>query len=811
MKTDWDILKEEDPDAYHARCIEAIATKVEKSRLFLSQLSKQRDKFSQLINNPYNGSPNLSNYDMSDYETDSTFKKVMSNQLFEDQVTCYEVTNLLRTAESFGEEIGWKLKNLICRATDIYNKKINEAKTRYESLRGTKISIDSFPLLSYLPLKNTSVIIDFIKSSTPKITSYYLAEKLVEVICINPNIFGLSDFLNKLYSTFGEGCVNHAINIVLLDIAIERRCKINKTLTPFCEYFGLQFKNICSKFNQYQKIFDDFKQISTLLSLEPDITYQYLLKLPIDKQSVINILSCVSIENIGIENSAKLIACQCYCNPRVFDKNLKSYFSNLNHLDYDKVEQFKGLLYEYSTNYPRLRRLRKLRNYLIGIKFPSNKKTTIKLQPEQESKPYDIQELLDAGKKFNIQFFSHWFKVQHSKLNVVRLKGKRGDNPAKLIKIGNAFITFPDKKNLSLINGFIGYVLLNKEYIVSDDFIILLREGLINDAHSLRGLARWISNTESDYDFSEDEKNLLNYIKDRIIHLYDVTPWIQTSIITPLDCKQTILNEDDCQTNNECNESENSNSIPVNSIVSSTQNNNEIYRESNSNECSIESQNEEDNSRSLVEIINQPFLTKVEPTINNISSNVSTSYSEEPPIQQIHKIDIDKVDPIYIDSTYTSQSRKNFKSKRILAKKDHETSSKKNALVGLKGELCVVKAEINRLISENVSKHIIDKIQHLSLISDSYGYDILSFNCDGSPRYIEVKTTTRSSSDFSFEITANEYQTALELGENYYIYIVFNITSLHPKIWPIKNPFTNGNIVVTPIKYRVDLSMDIEN
>ena len=126
MKTDWDILKEEDPDAYHARCIEAIATKVEKSKLFLSQLSKQRDKFSQLINNPYNGSPNLSNYDMSDYETDSTFKKVMSNQLFEDQVICYEVTNLFRTAESFGDEIGWKLKNLICRATYIYNKKINE-------------------------------------------------------------------------------------------------------------------------------------------------------------------------------------------------------------------------------------------------------------------------------------------------------------------------------------------------------------------------------------------------------------------------------------------------------------------------------------------------------------------------------------------------------------------------------------------------------------------------------------------------------------------------------------------------------------
>lgn len=618
----------------------------------------------------------------------------------------------------------------------------------------------------------------------------------------------MSDFLNKLYSTFGEDCVNNAINIILLDIAIERRCKTNKTLDPFCEYFGKQFKHICSKFKRHQKQFDDFKQISTLLLLEPDITYQYILKLPINKQSVINILYCTSIEKIGIENSVKLIACQCYCNPSVFDKTLKPYFSNLNHFDYDRVKQFKELLYKYSTNYPRLRQLR---NYLRALISHSNKKTTIKLQPKQESEYYDIQGLLDAGKKFNIQLFSHWFKVQHSKLLVVRLKGKRGDNPSKLIKIGNAFITFPGKKNLSLVKRFIGYVLLNKEYIVSDDFLILLREGLVNDAHSLRGLTRWISNTESNYDFSEDEKNLLNYIKDRIIHLYDVTPSIQTFSITPLNSNQTILKEDDCQLNNECDELENIDSIPVNNIVCSIQNNNEIIEKVISTNAPVESQNEEDNSTTLVEIINQPFLPKAEHTINDISSNVSTSYSETPPIEQLHKIDVDNVDPIYIDSTYTSQSSKSSKSKRILAKKDHETSSKKNALVGLKGEQCVIKAEINRLMSENAPKHIIDRIQHLSLISDSYGYDILSFNYDGTPRYIEVKTTTRSSSDFSFEITANEYQTALELGENYYIYIVFNITSLHPKIWPIKNPFTNGNVVVTPIKYRVDLSMDVEN
>ena len=89
--------------------------------------------------------------------------------------------------------------------------------------------------------------------------------------------------------------------------------------------------------------------------------------------------------------------------------------------------------------------------------------------------------------------------------------------------------------------------------------------------------------------------------------------------------------------------------------------------------------------------------------------------------------------------------------------------------------------------------------------SDSYGYDILSINPDGTNRYIEVKATTGNVGDVDFYYTENEFEKAKEQGKDYYIYIVFEIKSKNPKIWRIQNPFLVSNAWMKPVQYKVSI------
>ena len=98
------------------------------------------------------------------------------------------------------------------------------------------------------------------------------------------------------------------------------------------------------------------------------------------------------------------------------------------------------------------------------------------------------------------------------------------------------------------------------------------------------------------------------------------------------------------------------------------------------------------------------------------------------------------------------------------------------------------------------------KIQWQSQKSDAIGYDILSFEKDGTPRQIEVKSTTdKSSNKFSFIMTENEKGHAMSLP-NYWIYRVFDVNG-QPTIYKIKNPLKNNLTQVIPVKYQVNIKV----
>lgn len=103
---------------------------------------------------------------------------------------------------------------------------------------------------------------------------------------------------------------------------------------------------------------------------------------------------------------------------------------------------------------------------------------------------------------------------------------------------------------------------------------------------------------------------------------------------------------------------------------------------------------------------------------------------------------------------------------------DYEAVSRTSKFLGNSGEEIVIKHEKNKLSELN---HI-DLIDQVVKVKDGEGYDILSFDEQRNPVFIEVKTTTGPESE-PFYISHNELAFAEKNKQNYYIYRVFDFRS----------------------------------
>jgi len=138
-------------------------------------------------------------------------------------------------------------------------------------------------------------------------------------------------------------------------------------------------------------------------------------------------------------------------------------------------------------------------------------------------------------------------------------------------------------------------------------------------------------------------------------------------------------------------------------------------------------------------------------------------------------------------------------------KPNYENQQKQRKRIGDRGEKIVLRIEEKRLIDEGRAD-LAEEIKHISEKSDREGYDILSFDQDGSPRYIEVKATTAKNLGRGFYITSNELEKSKALP-NYYIYLVFSATSKNPKILPIKQSMLiSDDFILHPVAYHVNLN-----
>ena len=117
------------------------------------------------------------------------------------------------------------------------------------------------------------------------------------------------------------------------------------------------------------------------------------------------------------------------------------------------------------------------------------------------------------------------------------------------------------------------------------------------------------------------------------------------------------------------------------------------------------------------------------------------------------------------------------KTRRFIGRKvDWEKLRDRNNEIGDQGEEFVLEFEIDRLVETLSLERTIatQNVQHLSrLQGDGLGYDISSINDNGSPRYIEVKTTSGNFNQ-PFFMSENERRFFEEYGDTALIYRVYN-------------------------------------
>jgi hypothetical protein len=123
------------------------------------------------------------------------------------------------------------------------------------------------------------------------------------------------------------------------------------------------------------------------------------------------------------------------------------------------------------------------------------------------------------------------------------------------------------------------------------------------------------------------------------------------------------------------------------------------------------------------------------------------------------------------------------------------------AMIGYEGELFVLKKEKEKVKLFGFSESL---VKHMSLISDSYGYDIASVNNKKEEIYIEVKTTTRLKSDpeaYKFFLSNNEYQFYSSHKDRYKLIRVFGVRSAKPEMIEVDM----SSISITPNGYVVSI------
>lgn len=175
-------------------------------------------------------------------------------------------------------------------------------------------------------------------------------------------------------------------------------------------------------------------------------------------------------------------------------------------------------------------------------------------------------------------------------------------------------------------------------------------------------------------------------------------------------------------------------------------------------------------------------------------------YEEREALQNVKPNSLKKIEKPKDGITEIPQSKRNFKGVDI----DFQAQAKEQKDLGDDGEELVKKYEIDYLRSKGFN----DLASKVEIMKDGVGYDILSFNIDGSEKHIEVKTTTGDKFT-PFFLSDNEFDfMKLNIGK-YSIYHVFNYNADYnfAEFYEIKGDI-EIQLLMKPTNYKVYLKKE---
>lgn len=125
-----------------------------------------------------------------------------------------------------------------------------------------------------------------------------------------------------------------------------------------------------------------------------------------------------------------------------------------------------------------------------------------------------------------------------------------------------------------------------------------------------------------------------------------------------------------------------------------------------------------------------------------------------------------------------------------------------NQILGEAGEQFVINFERARLIRAG-RESLADRIEQISAtVGPSAGYDILSFEENGTDRFIEAKTT-KYGKNTPFFVTPNELKFSLENAGSYFLYRVFKFRA-EPRVFTLQGNLRD-QCVLNPSQYLANL------
>lgn len=136
---------------------------------------------------------------------------------------------------------------------------------------------------------------------------------------------------------------------------------------------------------------------------------------------------------------------------------------------------------------------------------------------------------------------------------------------------------------------------------------------------------------------------------------------------------------------------------------------------------------------------------------------------------------------------------------RLPRKVDFAARDESNRRLGRAGEQWVIDFEHIRLIDAGLAE-LFQRVDWVSdRLGDGAGYDILSYDAPGKPRYIEVKTTNGTQAS-SFIISRNELDFSQEAGDAFFLYRVFQFRQA-PSLYMLQGDVSK-QLHLEPIDYR---------